>query len=71
MPPRYLLLRELLPARALAPPRLLSFPASRCPLAAERLPEDCRPILSLNAIKWVADYRDASFKKLIAALQLR
>ena len=39
--------------------------------APSRLPEDCRGVLSLNAIKWVADYRDASFKKLVAALQMR
>jgi hypothetical protein len=36
---------------------------------AERLPEDCRAVLGMNAIRWVADYREASFKKLASALR--
>lgn len=54
------------------PPSLRPRTWTLAPLAApERLPEDCRPVLSLNAVKWVADYRDSSFKKLLTALQLR
>ena len=52
--------------------RTLTVPFWCFPHAApERLPEDCRAVLSLNAVKWVADYRDSCFKKLLAALQLR
>ena len=35
-----------------------------------QLPYDVKGVLMLNAIKWVAEYREASFKKLKNALQL-
>jgi hypothetical protein len=38
--------------------------------AEGRLPQDVRGVLMLSAIKWIGDYRDASFAKLKAALQL-
>lgn len=37
--------------------------------AEGRLPPDVRGVLSLNAIKWIGEYREASFHKLKAALQ--
>jgi len=36
----------------------------------EELPSDIRGVLHLNAIKWVGEYRDASLKKVLAALTL-
>jgi hypothetical protein len=36
----------------------------------ERLPADVRGVLRLNAVKWSAEYREASFAKLRAALVL-
>lgn len=35
-----------------------------------RVPEDVRPVLTLNAIKWVQDYRDACLNKIVSALRL-
>jgi hypothetical protein len=37
---------------------------------AERMPADVRGVLAMNAIKWVAEYRDASFRKLMDTMQL-
>ena len=38
--------------------------------AAERVPADIRDVMSMNAVKWIGEYRDASLKKLIDALRL-
>jgi hypothetical protein len=34
----------------------------------DRLPADVREVMSLNAIKFVSEYREASIRKLIDAL---
>ena len=35
-----------------------------------RLPQELRPLLTLNAIKWVPVYREASFERVKSALLL-
>ena len=36
--------------------------------ASARLPENVRAVMSANAVKWIAEYRDASLKKLVENL---
>ena len=38
--------------------------------AGERVPADIREVMSMNAIKFVSEYRDASVRKLVNALRL-
>ena len=36
----------------------------------DKMPEDVRAVMDNNAIKWVAEYRDASLQRLVGQLQL-
>ena len=38
-------------------------------VSKDRLPEDVRGVVDMNAIKWVSEYRDASFAKLVDSLR--